>query len=403
MAKKDIFGDDIVDNEKGDYEAFLQQANAPVGRLSVGDRFTGEILSVSKDEIYVSTSSPLDAVIAAKELRDESGQVSVKPGDRIEVVVTQVREDSIKVKPAQSRSGTDEIDNLEDAYDMELPVEGRVLESVKGGFRVQIQSYRAFCPISQMDLGPANNADDYVGKKFEFLITQIDESHRNIVVSRKKLLQLMRADREGEVLGSIKEGDVVEGTVKRIEAFGAFVEVAPLVDGLVHISEISWARVKHPAEVLEVGMPVKVKVLKVQEQEDRLQISLSLKQGGGEQDPWLRFTELNPVGTNIEGTIERKEHFGFFVKLATGVTGLLHQSKWRDAVDGKSIESKKPGDKILVAVERIDLEGHKISLCLQGAEGEDQSWREHVNTGATSSSSAMGAFAAAFQKAQKKQ
>lgn len=212
----------------------------------------------------------------------------------------------------------------------------------------------------------------------------------------------MRADREGEVLGSIKEGDVVEGTVKRIEAFGAFVEVAPLVDGLVHISEISWARVKHPAEVLEVGMPVKVKVLKVQEQEDRLQISLSLKQGGGEQDPWLRFTELNPVGTNIEGTIERKEHFGFFVKLATGVTGLLHQSKWRDAVDGKSIESKKPGDKILVAVERIDLEGHKISLCLQG-EGEDQSWREHVNTGATSSSSAMGAFAAAFQKAQKKQ
>jgi small subunit ribosomal protein S1 len=398
MAKKDIFGDEIVDNIAQDYERFLAETSKPVRKISVGDRLKGEVLSIGKEEVYVSTEGPVDAVVARRELLDEQGQIKVKKGEILEVIVTQVREDVIRAKPADSRSGTEEIDNLEDAHDMELPVEGRVLEFVKGGFRVQIQSYKAFCPMSQMDLASIKTPENYVNKKFEFLITQIDERHTNIVVSRRKLLELLRSDREGEVLSKLKEGDLVEGHVTRIESFGAFVEVMPLVEGLIHISELSWARIKHPGEVLEVGAPVKVKILKIQESDQRLHISLSLKQGGGEQDPWMRFTQQNPLGTKIEGLIERKEPFGFFVKLASGVNGLLHQSKWRDALDGKSIEAKRSGDSLWVEIEKIDLEAHKISLRLPG-EGEDQSWRDHLPAPSTQG---LGTFASLFQKAAKK-
>lgn len=397
--KKDIFGDDILDDgDKRNDLNFFSDLGSSMSPISVGDRIRGEVLSIGKEETYVGNRGPIDLVVSNRELLNEQGQVKVQVGDMLEVLVTQVREDFIRAKPADSRGSTDAIDNLEDAHDMELPIEGRVLESVKGGFRVQIQNYRAFCPLSQMDLVPIKNPQDYVNKKFEFLITQLDERHTNIVLSRRRLLDLVRADREGELLAKIKEGDLIEGRVTRIENFGAFVEVVPLVEGLTHVSELSWARVKHPAEILEVGAPVKVKVLKIGEVDGRLQISLSLKQGGGELDPWLQFVEKNPVGTRVEGQIERKESFGLFVKLATGVTGLLHQSKWRDALEGKAIEAKKWGDSLGVEIDRIDLSSHQIGLRLPG-EGEDQSWREHVSAGHPQG---MGTLAALFEKAKRK-
>lgn len=152
MTKKDIFGDDIVETKEQDYESLLNKMNFPSREIRVGDRIKGEILSISKAETFVSTNGALDAIIPTPSILNEKGELKYKVGDLLEIVVTQIREESIKAKGADSRSSDSEIDNLEDAFDMEIPLEGRVLESVKGGFRVQIQSYRAFCPLGQMDL-----------------------------------------------------------------------------------------------------------------------------------------------------------------------------------------------------------------------------------------------------------
>lgn len=395
MSKKDLFGDD-VDSQESDFQSLFEKSlDRAGGRVSVGQTFKAEILSIGAEEAFVSTGTAQDAVLLRADLLDEEKKLKYKVGDIIEVTVLKAREGEIRVTRKGSKKTAADIDSLQDAFDMELPIEGRVLELVKGGFRVDIQGRRAFCPISQIDSSFVQDGQAYVEKKFEFLITQLDEQGRNIVVSRRKLLDLQKAENEGLWMEKAKVGDVLPGEVTRLEAFGAFVKVSEGVEGLVHVSEIGFIRLKHASEALKVGEKVQVKILKFEELDGRLKISMSIKQAGGVGDPWMQVPVSFPVGSIVDGTVDKKENFGLFVQLAPGINGLLPRSKWKDSTEASQYESKKKGDSIKIRVDQILFEERKISLGLP-TEADDESWRQ-----ISQSANSFGALAAAFQKAKK--
>lgn len=376
MSKKDIFGDEVPEQKDfASFEQLFAQSEKSMDRkLRVGDTFQGEILSIGKEEAFVSTGTPVDGMMFTRDLMDENKQVMHHVGDVIDCVVTALKGGEIRV--AKKGAKGVEADSLEDAFDMELPVEGRVTEAVNGGFRVSIQGKTAFCPISQIDLKFVNDTSEYINKKFEFLITQFDSKGRNIVVSRRKLLDLQKAENEGAFMQKHEVGAILEGRIARLERFGAFVELEPGVEGLIHVSELAWSRIHDPKEVVSVGQNVAVKLLKIEEVDGKLKISLSMKQADGEGNPWSTITQRFPLGTVVPGKVEKKETYGLFVNLAPGITGLLPKSKYRDSLDAQQFENKKRGDDVMVQIDSIDTDSKKISLGVPG-ESEDHSWRQH--------------------------
>jgi small subunit ribosomal protein S1 len=194
------------------------------------------------------------------------------------------------------------------------------------------------------------------------------------VVSRRRLLDQQKVENEGQFQDSAQSGDIFTGTVVRMEKFGAFVRLESGVEGLVHISEIGWSRLQDPSEVLSLGQTVSVKLLKKEEVDGRLKISLSIKQAGGEADPWTLVPQKFPVKSVHKGTVEKKETYGLFVNLAPGVTGLLPKSKWRDSVDHQMYETRKRGDVIDVQIDEILFDQKKISLGVP-SEIDDQTWK----------------------------
>ena len=398
MAKKtDLFDEETPATKSQDFAFLFEQSlNSAGKKLSVGDKLRSEVLSIGKDDSFVSTGTPKDAVISTLDLLNEDKTPKYKVGDFIDVIVVKVKGDDIRVVLKGSKSAPADIENLEDAFDMELPVEGKVLEVVNGGYRVQIQGQLAFCPFSQIDSRPVTDTAAMVGKKFEFLITQFDARKKNVVVSRRRLQDMHKAEAEGMWLETHNVGDVLQGTVTRTEQFGAFVDLGDGVEGLVHISEIGFIRLKHASEGVRTGDPVQVKILKIEEEDSRLRISLSIKQAGGVGDPWMQVPQSFPVGTIVDATVDKKENFGLFVVITPGINGLLPRSKWRDSAEAASYENKKKGDPIKVRIDEIKFEERKISLGLP-VDADDESWRSHQNK-----SGGMGALAAAFASAKLK-
>jgi small subunit ribosomal protein S1 len=363
--------EDSESKKSSEFESLLAESfKKPSKKLAVGDKIRGEILVVGKEEVFVSTGASganSDGVVPRRDLLDAEGGFHHKVGDVLELYVTQVRGSSIFLSPKPTSKNL--ADDLEDAFDMMLPVEGRVAEVCKGGVRVSIHGKLAFCPISQLDIGRVENADEYIGRKMEFRITQLSEGGRNIVVSRRKFLEEQRQVSEGAFAEERQVGDIVPGKVKRIEPFGAFVEVAPGIDGLLHISELSWSRVGHPQEVVSIGQDLRVKILKKESHEGRLKLSLSLKQVGPE--PWEGLSNQFKVGQIVPGKVTRCMKFGAFVELMPGVEGLIplaEMSHTKRVV--RSDELVKEGENVTVMIKEIQPDTKRISLSLRGA-GED--------------------------------
>ncbi len=358
-------------------------------KLKVGDRVKGKILVVGREEIYVSTGTPHDGAVHRRDLLDADGNFPYKVDDVLDLYIIQVRGTEIRL----SKNATDRnlAEDLEDAFDKMLPIPGRVVEVCKGGVRVNIKGKLAFCPISQLDSKHVEGTgEEYVGKSFDFRITQFTEGGRNIVVSRKKLLIEERELGTASFLEETKDGAIVTGKVVRMEPFGAFVELAPGVDGLVHISEIAWSRIGDPSEVLALGQEITVKLLRREILDGRAKISLSLKQasdrpastgsasgaaGGSptmsKDDPWAKFA----VGQLHSGKVNRKEPYGFFVEIEPGVTGLLHKSRTLDQSDFR-FEKVKVGDSISVQIAEIKGAERQIALSLPRDAGEED-WKTH--------------------------
>ncbi len=378
----------------------FEQSQANVHKtLRVGDKFKAEILSIGKSEAFVATGTPMDAVLLGTDLLDENKNVKYKVGDVIDVVVVRVTNDEIRVTRKGAKGAPVDFDSLEDAFDMEMPVEGKVTEVVNGGFRVSVQGQNAFCPVSQLGIPFGADGNEYVGKKFEFIITQFEPKKRNIVVSRKKLLNLQKAENEGVWLTQNKVGDIVTGDVTRVEQFGAFVDLGGGVEGLVHVSEVGFTRLKHANEGVRVGDKVQVKILRIEETENQVKISLSMKQAGELVDPWNMIPQTFPVGTVFDGIVDKREPYGMFIHITQGINGLLPKSKWRDSEEAKKFDHTNKGDVIKVRIDEIRFEDRKISLGLP-TEEQDNSWQSHKS--AQSMGGLSGSFAAAFAKAQVK-
>jgi small subunit ribosomal protein S1 len=395
---QDLSSDGEVSSE--DFSALLGASlEAAEKTFSVGDRVRGEILSVGQEDSQVALGPGREGVVASADFRDADGRCSARAGDVLELFVTSVRHNEIRL----SKNPTDKnlAQDLKEAFDLKRLVEGRVVEACKGGFRVSVKGKTAFCPISQIDTKRTETGAEFVGKTFTFVLTEFSEDGRNIIVSRRKLLEEEQSRAADAFLAANPDGSVVAGTVIRLEKFGAFVELVPGVEGLLHVSEIAWSRIASPAEILSVGQSVSVKLLKRDTVEGRLKISLSLKQvterpatpaAVAVVDPWSKYS----AGQVVEGKITRKELYGLFIQLEPGVVGLLHQSKTNDRPDFQ-LERQKVGDAISVQVAEVKLDERRISLELP-RDTDAEEWQQRQQAGEAPSGAMAEVLRAALEK-----
>lgn len=366
MAKTDLFGDAIEDKGARGFEDFLNQSK--IQQLKVGSRVTGRILSITQDTVLVDVRSSVDGSLPRREILDNQGLPKFQVGDALPCTVKRLNGDEILLRFDGAAISMGDNADLEDAFDHETPVEGKVTEEVKGGFRVQLSGQvKAFCPVSQMDYR-VTDATQYLNQKFDFLIVKFEAGGRNIVVSRRRALDLLKVEREAEFLAKVKPQDLLLAEVVRLEKYGVFVRLKDWgLEGLVPAQELSWSRFKKPEEIVTLGQEIQVLLVSSQETEEgRLRLNFSLKQAGSEGDPWAKVALQYAVGTQCDGIIEKKENFGFFVQLIPGVTGLLPKSAFRDELNAKEFENKKRGDKIRVAVRDVNFDTKKILLGLVG-------------------------------------
>jgi small subunit ribosomal protein S1 len=366
-------GDDNekTENEKPD-ESFAElfESYAPEGQpnLEIGSKVVGKIVSIGKDSVFVDSGMKIDAVVDRQELLDENGELPFNVGDPLELYVVELKENEIRLSKAFSGPGRIEL--LREAFQKQVPLEGKVMEQIKGGYRIEIMQRRAFCPISQIDLKSTAKPEAHIGESYLFLIKRFESSGKNIVVSRRDLLAQEQQKARGEFLATLEPGSVLEGKVTRLMPYGAFVELIPGVEGMVHVSELSWSRVEKPEEIVKPGDPLTVKLTGIEPSaKGQVRISLSVKQAT--ENPWEnRWKEFQP-GERIKGKVTRCTDFGAFVEIAPGIEGLVHISEmsYKKRIF-KAEEVVRPGETIDVMVKEIDPARRRISLSIREAEGD---------------------------------
>lgn len=341
--------------------------------IRLGEKIRGKILSIGKDGVFVDTGTKIDGVVEKGELVDENGVLPYNVGDIVELYVVSSRSDEIKLSKAASKSGG--LHALRSAYENSVPVEGKVQGQVKGGFHVEVMKRRAFCPAGQMDLRFVADPEEHIGKTYLFRITQFEENGKNIVVSRRELLKEEQAKARQEFLKELKVGSELDGRITRVMPYGAFVEIFPGLEGMVHLSELSWSRVAKPEELVRRDEVIRVKVLGIGQEgaEDRIRISLSAKQVT--RDPWEDLETRLHVGDRLKGKVTRCAKFGAFVEIAPGVEGLVHLSEMsykKRVVKPEDIVT--PGDIVEVMIKDLEPSKRRISLSIREAEGDP--WSE---------------------------
>ncbi|MCJ7705050.1 MAG: S1 RNA-binding domain-containing protein [Desulfobacterales bacterium] len=349
-------------NEEISFEELLKASSeSPVRRMRPGERVSGRVAKIGKDTVFVDLGGKSEGLADIGEFLDGKGNLTVKPGDRVELRVASVK-DGIHLTKGMKVHGADALDILREAKENLIPVEGRVSSVIKGGFEIDLSGIRAFCPLSQIDLIFTEKPEDHLGARYPFRIIEIKERGKNIIVSRRAFLEEEREKISKETLERLKPDLECEGKVTKLTNFGAFVDLGG-IEGMVHISEISHGRIDHPSGVLKPGQQVKVKVLKIEpDKEGRPKISLSIK--ALEPDSWekgLGFEE----GEIIRGKVSRITDFGAFVEVAPGVDGLVHISEISYERLSHPSRLLKEGDLVEVLVMGIDSEAHRISLSIK--------------------------------------
>jgi small subunit ribosomal protein S1 len=358
MAQGQINNEKEALVEETKSESFQDLFDQAFNQIQEGEIVKGRVVLVGKEYVMVDVGYKSEGQIPIHEFKDEQGNVSVKEGDIIEVLL-EARDDE-EGEIVLSKSKADKIkiwEEIRRAYEDGGTVEGKIVARVKGGLSVDI-GVIAFLPGSQVDIRPVRNLDKFIGETHRFRILKYNRRRSNIVVSRRALLEEERAKAREKTLATLQEGAVVKGVVKNITDYGAFIDLGGL-DGLLHITDISWGRIKHPTEVLQVGDEVEVKVLNFDRERER--VSLGMKQLT--PDPWETVEEKYPVGTILEGRVVSIADYGAFVELEKGVEGLVHVSEmsWTRKIRHPS-KIVKVGDTVEVMVLNVDRERKRISL-----------------------------------------
>jgi small subunit ribosomal protein S1 len=350
---------------------FAESERSPKARrLAVGDVVSAKVIAIGSTAVFVAIGDKSEAALDPAEFRDaETGEIRVAVGDEIEATVVDDggRSGAPVLRRTMGRGGNIAAE-LEQAFEHGLPIEGLVTAEIKGGFDVQIGKTRAFCPGSQIDMrrgGERIAASEYIGQRFEFRVTKLEQGGRNVVVSRRAVLEEEAASAAERTWERIEVGAVLEGTVTSVRDFGAFVDLGG-VEGMIHVSELGYSRVAHPSEALSVGQTVRAQVIKVGETTDsrgRRQVGLSLKALA--EDPWTTLKQQFPVGSTVPGTVRRLEAFGAFVEIAPGVEGLVHVSKiTTERRLSHPRQALEVGQSIEVTILSIDAKQRRISLSM---------------------------------------
>jgi len=327
-------------------------------RFAEGEVVTGRIISIDKDYVLVDIGYKSEGQIRISEFMDENGDVKAEVEDSVEVMVEWWDDEEERVILSKEKAANVKVwDEIKKTYDADGFIEGVVTSRVKGGFSIDV-GVQAFLPGSQAGLRPIRNMDELVGQKFDFKILKYNRKRSNIVLSRRAILEKEREEKRSATLESIAEGNVVEGVVKNITEYGVFVDLGG-VDGLLHITDISWGRVKHPSELFAVGDEITVKILSLDLEKER--VSLGMKQLS--QDPWTIANEKYAVGSHISGKVVSLTDYGAFVELEEGIEGLIHVSEmsWTRKIRHPS-KVVTVGEEVEAVVLDIKPESRRISL-----------------------------------------
>lgn len=335
-----------------------------VKELREGEILKGKVIHINQDAVIVDIGYKSEGQIPVKEFINEKGEVVVKVGDDVDVLLEKKEDKNgfvvlSKVKASQLKAW----DEIAEAYSSGKALEGRIVQRIKGGFNVEIRGVTAFLPGSHLDIRPVKDQNRFLDRTFSFRVLKFNKRKGNVIVSRQAVLEEERGKAREETLKTLAEGQLVEGTVKGIAEYGAFIDLGG-IDGLLHISDISWGRIGHPTQVLSVGDRITVKVLKFNREEGK--ISLGLKQV--RPDPWTTIQEKFPVGTRVNGKVTGLTDYGAFVEIEDGLKGLIHISEMSWTKIKHPSQRLKVGDMVDVMVLDIDVANRKLSLGLKQLE-----------------------------------
>jgi small subunit ribosomal protein S1 len=334
-----------------------------------GDVVKGKVVRIDKDEVLVDIGYKSEGVIPSNELSirksvDPSEEVEL--GEELDALVLTKEDAEGRLVLSKKRARFEKAwRRIEAAAESGEPVEGTVIEVVKGGLILDL-GVRGFLPASLVDIRRVHNLDEFLGQTLECKVIELNRSRNNVVLSRRAVLEEERKEVREQILGRLQPGQVVEGTISNIVDFGAFVDLDG-IDGLVHISELSWSHVNHPSEVVSIGDTVRIKVLDIDR--DRQRISLGLKQT--QEDPWQRVISTYRSGDVLEGTVTKVVAFGAFVEILAGVEGLVHISELADHHVENPSEVVEPDAKLNVKILEIDEERRRLSLSIKRVEGQN--------------------------------
>ncbi|MCX7138589.1 MAG: 30S ribosomal protein S1 [Proteobacteria bacterium] len=339
--------------------AALFEESLALKEMRIGEVITAEVIRVDANHVVVNAGLKSESYILTEEFLNDRGEIEVKPGDFVKVAI-----DALEDGFGETRLSRDKAKrlaawmDLEEALEKSTVVEGLINGKVKGGLTVMVNGIRAFLPGSLVDIRPVKDTTPYENKVMEFKVIKLDRKRNNVVVSRRAVLEASQGAERQALLSSLTEGAVVKGIVKNITDYGAFVDLGG-IDGLLHITDLAWRRVKHPSEVLAVGDEVEAKILKFDQEKNR--VSLGMKQLG--EDPWVGLSRRYPQGTRLFGKVSNLTDYGAFVEIEQGIEGLVHVSEmdWTN----KNVHPSRVvqlGDEVEVMVLEIDEDRRRISL-----------------------------------------
>ena len=341
-----------------DFSTLLEESISKL-QVKAGTIINGTVIDVKKDLVIVNAGLKSEGMIPIDQFIGFDGKVEVQEGDTVEVTVDAIEDGFGETKLSREKAKKARAwVSLSEAYDEKKILEGRITGKVKGGFTVDLADIKAFLPGSLVDVRPVRETTYLEGKDLEFIVIKIDKKRNNVVVSRKAVLESENSEERDELIANLEEGSVVKGIVKNITDYGAFLDLGG-VDGLLHITDMAWKRVRHPSELINIGDEIDVKVLKFDKEKTR--VSLGLKQLN--EDPWFEISKDHPEGSKLKGKITNIADYGCFVEIHNGVEGLVHVSEmdWTN----KNANPEKlvnVGQEIEVLILDIDPERRRISL-----------------------------------------
>jgi len=361
--------------------AELFEQSQSLAKLKPGAIVSGIVVEIRPDVVVVNAGLKSEGIVPIEQFRNEAGELEVELGDEVKVALDAIEDGFGETKLSREKAKRSMVwDELEQAFEGQEAITGRINGKVKGGFTVDIRDVRAFLPGSLVDVRPVRDPAYLEGKDLEFKIIKLDRKRNNVVVSRRAVVESEHSEEREQLLEKLQEGAILHGVVKNLTDYGAFVDLGG-IDGLLHITDMAWKRVRHPSEVVNVGDELDVRVLKFDRERNR--VSLGLKQLG--DDPWVSITRRYPSGTRLFGKVSNVTDYGCFVELEPGVEGLVHVSEmdWTN----KNVNPAKVvqvGDEVEVMVLDVDEERRRISLGMK--QTQSNPWE---------------AFAAMFKKGDK--